>query len=103
MKLLCFTILIVLVLSASAQQEANVGEILGGFMNTVSSNMKNNAAEQKGDCLSVAFDLITFLYGELQSILKSGKVPDQMYMMMQGMVAFNKFTAAKSACFPEAS
>ncbi len=100
MKFLCLTLLVVLVFSASAQQvnEVNFGDILGGFMNTATSNMQNQVADGQNNCMTSAFDLLNFLYQELQLFLASGEVPDQMSLMMKGMVAMTKFTSAKEAC-----
>ena len=99
---LCFALILLVVVSAQNQQVNSLGELFGSVVQNFAAPAQSETAVQKGDCMSLAFDLLTFLYNELQNVLASGKIPDQMYLMMQGFVAMTKFNAAKDACFPSA-
>eukprot|EP00344_Euplotes_crassus_P012621 CAMPEP_0196997920 /NCGR_PEP_ID=MMETSP1380-20130617/3422_1 /TAXON_ID=5936 /ORGANISM="Euplotes crassus, Strain CT5" /LENGTH=106 /DNA_ID=CAMNT_0042414309 /DNA_START=23 /DNA_END=343 /DNA_ORIENTATION=+ len=101
-KFLILTVLVLLLVGTQAQKfevnDINLGDIVSGFIKTASSHQSGNISESKGDCLNVAFDLISFLYEELQAFINTSQVPDQMTLMMKGMTAMTKFTAAKTAC-----
>ena len=109
MKIFYFVaIFLLLTYSVSATEPESP---LAGLVNLAIDTMKNtnqqtagpstDAAEPKGDCMSLAMDLLMFLYGELQNILNGKVVPDQMYLMVQGFQAMTKFNSAKAACLPQ--
>mmetsp|Transcript_8046 Transcript_8046/g.9175 ORF Transcript_8046/g.9175 Transcript_8046/m.9175 type:complete len:103 (+) Transcript_8046:29-337(+) len=99
MKLFAILLLVLLVCTASAQ-DSNIGDLIHGFVKTATSNVQASNTEGSGNCMSLAIDLATFVYTELQALLQTGEPLNQMALMMKGMVVMTKFNAAKEVCFP---